>query len=74
MRSVCHAGAQEQLLRSVAAVQQNVVVVLIHGGPIDVSWAEAAPSVKAIVAAFQPGALSVQDCNLGHRPSLCLAS
>ena len=48
-------GAQEDLLEAVSAVQSNVVVVLVHGGPIAVESAEADPSVRAIVAAFQPG-------------------
>lgn len=50
-------GAQEQLLAAVSAVQPNVVVVLIHGGPIAVESAAASTQVKAIVDAFQPGEL-----------------
>ena len=50
-------GAQEQLLAAVTAVQPNVVVVLIHGGPIAVESAVASTQVKAIVDAFQPGEL-----------------
>lgn len=50
-------GAQEELLAAVAAVQKNVVVVLIHGGPIAVESAQASASVRAIVDAFQPGEL-----------------
>eukprot|EP00040_Diaphanoeca_grandis_P037541 m.245586 g.245586 ORF g.245586 m.245586 type:complete len:1015 (+) comp33837_c3_seq28:144-3188(+) len=50
-------GAQELLLQSVLAVQPNVIVVLIHGGPIAVESAVAAANVKAIVDAFQPGEL-----------------
>ena len=50
-------GAQEQLLDAVLAVNKNVVVVLIHGGPIDVSSAAASDAVQAIVDAFQPGEL-----------------
>jgi len=50
-------GAQEELLKEVTTVQENVIVVLIHGGPIDVSSANASPSVRAILDAFQPGEL-----------------
>jgi hypothetical protein len=39
-------GAQEQLLAAVSAVQQNVVLVLVHGGPIDVSTAERSPCAR----------------------------
>jgi hypothetical protein len=38
-------------------VQKNVVVVLIHGGPIAVESAQASSAVRAIVDAFQPGEL-----------------
>ena len=50
-------GAQDQLLAAVTAVQPNVVLVLIHGGPIAVEAAAASTQVKAIVDAFQPGEL-----------------
>lgn len=50
-------GAQEQLLREVTAVNKHVILVLIHGGPIDVSSAVQNPSVRAILDAFQPGEL-----------------
>ena len=50
-------GAQEQLLAAVMAVQKNVVVVLVHGGPIAVESAQASGAVRAIVDAFQPGEL-----------------
>ena len=50
-------GAQEQLLDAITAVQPNVVIVLIHGGPIAVESAQASPAVRAIVDAFQPGEL-----------------
>jgi hypothetical protein len=50
-------GAQEQLLAAVTAVQSNVVVVLVHGGPISVESAQESSAVRAIVDAFQPGEL-----------------
>eukprot|EP01052_Picozoa_sp_SAG31_P040124 SAG31_NODE_5733_length_2354_cov_1.622616_1_plen_581_part_00 len=50
-------GAQEQLLAAVTAVQSNLVVVLIHGGPISVESAQESSAVRAIVDAFQPGEL-----------------
>lgn len=50
-------GAQEQLLAAVTAVQKNVVVVLVHGGPIAIESAQASSAVRAIVDAFQPGEL-----------------
>ena len=46
-------GSQAALLRSVIAVQPNVVVVLINGGPI--SWNHT--GVSAILEAFYPGEL-----------------
>lgn len=48
-------GAQEALLEAVVAVQPNVIVVLINGGPLDVSFAKSSASVRAILEAFQPG-------------------
>lgn len=32
-----------------------IIVVLIHGGPLDVSWLEESPRVDAILSAWHPG-------------------
>ena len=40
-----------------AAVHRFVVLVLINGGPVDVSWAKASPAVRAILEGFEPGEL-----------------
>ena len=54
-RSLGLVGAQEELLQKVADVSETVVLVLINGGPVDVSTAVASESVVAILEAFQPG-------------------
>lgn len=33
----------------------SIVLLLIHGGPLDVSWAQQSPRVSAIVTAHYPG-------------------
>ena len=50
-------GAQQDLLEAVAAVNDNVVIVLQNGGPIACDWAVSSPKVRAILDAFQPGQL-----------------
>lgn len=47
-------GLQEELLETVAAVGKPVVVLLLAGSAIDLSWAET--HVKAIVDCWYPGA------------------
>lgn len=44
-----------------AAVNTNtpIVVVLIHGGPLDVSWLEKSDRIGAIMSAWYPGQVSL---------------
>jgi beta-glucosidase len=46
-------GGQEELLEAVAATGKPVVLVLINGRPLDISWAS--EHVPAIVEAWYPG-------------------
>lgn len=46
-------GGQEELLEAVAATGKPVVLVLINGRPLDISWA--AEHVSAILEAWYPG-------------------
>ena len=46
-------GGQEELLEAVSATGKPVVLVLVNGRPLDVSWA--ADHVPAIVEAWYPG-------------------
>lgn len=46
-------GSQAELLRAVVAVQPNVVVVLVNGGPVDLNHT----GVASILEAFYPGEL-----------------
>lgn len=48
-------GKQLELLQAVHSAARKVVVVLINGGPIDITWAK--HNVPAIVEAFYPGQL-----------------
>ena len=50
-------GAQQDLLTEVLAVAKQVVLVLVNGGPIDISTAVASEKVVAILETFQPGEL-----------------
>ncbi|KAL3158805.1 hypothetical protein ABBQ32_011532 [Trebouxia sp. C0010 RCD-2024] len=49
-------GSQEEIIKA-AAVNTNtpIVVVLIHGGPLDVSWMEKSDRIGAIMSAWYPG-------------------
>jgi beta-glucosidase len=47
------AGRQQELLEAVVATGKPVVLVLINGRPLDISWA--AEHVGAIVEAWEPG-------------------
>ena len=55
-------GLQEELLETVAAMGKPVVVLLMAGSAIDLSWAEHNPNVKAIVDCWYPGAEVVSNC------------
>ena len=46
-------GGQEELLESVAAIGKPVVLVLVNGRPLDISWA--AEDIPAIIEAWYPG-------------------
>ena len=48
-------GNQLELLQEVASVQDNVVLVLMNGGIIDITWPKA--NTPAIIEAFYPGEL-----------------
>jgi len=63
-------GAQQDLLEAVAAVQDNVVIVLQNGGPIAVDWAVKSLKVRAILDAFQPGQLGELQCPAQRRSLL----
>jgi beta-glucosidase len=74
-------GAQEQLLEAVYAVNPHTVVVLMHGGPLAVTWAQ--DHVPAILSAWYPGeaggtaiarALFGVDNPGGHLPYTVYAS
>eukprot|EP01084_Bolivina_argentea_P317683 550836_1 len=49
------AGNQSLLLQQVYAVNQNTILVLIHGGALNISWAKS--NVPGIIDAFYPGEL-----------------
>ena len=48
-------GYQLELLKEIASVQDNVILVLINGGSIDITWS--IDNVGAIIEAFYPGEL-----------------
>ena len=49
-------GLQEELLETIAAVGKPVIVLLLAGSAIDLSWAQQQKNVKAIVDCWYPGA------------------
>lgn len=49
-------GVQEDLLKAlVSQTTTPIVLVLFHGGPIDVEWAQSNPQVVAILSCAYPG-------------------
>jgi beta-glucosidase len=46
-------GVQQQLLEAVYAVNKNIVLVLMNGRPLAITWAD--EHIPAIVEAWQPG-------------------
>lgn len=49
-------GLQQQLLEAVYAVNKNIVLVLMNGRPLAITWAD--EHIPAIVEAWQPGSQS----------------
>ena len=49
-----------------AAVNTNtpIVVVLIHGGPLDVSWMDKSDRIGAIMSAWYPGQVGLHHQSL----------
>ena len=47
------------------ATNPSIIVVLIHGGPLDVAWMEASDRIDAILTAWFPGQVSIDmlQCN-----------
>lgn len=50
------AGVQEELLREIKKVNENIVLVLINGRPLEITWAS--ENIPAIVEAWQLGSES----------------
>ena len=48
-------GVQAEFIEAIAKVQSKTILVLINGGPIDVSEAKTNPDIVAILEAFYPG-------------------
>ena len=62
-------AAQLRLYQEVLQVTQNVILVLVNGGSLDISDAKLNPRVKGILEAFYPGeqgGLAVADVLFGH--------
>lgn len=61
------AGVQQELLKKIHKVNKNIVLVLINGRPLEISWAS--ENIPAIVEAWQLGSESgnaVADVLLGN--------
>jgi beta-glucosidase len=53
-----HLSSQMDLVKLLAAHSSTpIVMVLVNGGPIDVSWAISSPRVVAVIEAWYPGQL-----------------
>lgn len=59
MRSSCHVHLKSGhwlVLQGVAQyTKAHIVVILIHGGPLDVEWLQQSDRVGAILTAWYPG-------------------
>lgn len=62
-------GRQPDLIKALArrAPDLPLVVVLMHGGGLDVAWMQAVPQVKAILSVPFPG----QVCMCGWQLATC---
>jgi beta-glucosidase len=58
-------GRQVELIRAVAAVQPNTVVVVVAGSPVDLSWVDAVPAVAWGWYAGQEGGHALADVLTG---------
>ena len=55
-RSLELPGMQETFMRLLARLTSTpIIVVLIHGGPVDVAWMQESPRVDSILTAWYPG-------------------
>lgn len=58
-------GTQLDLIQATAQrTNASIVVVLIHGGPLDVEWLQNSPRVGAILTAWYPGQVRTACCLL----------
>ena len=49
-------GQQMELAKNLARrTDTPLVAILVHGGPVDVSWLQASPRIGAILTAWYPG-------------------
>ena len=54
-------GQQLELARNLARrTSTPLVVVLVHGGPVDVSWLQESPRIGAMLTAWYPGQVKLQ--------------
>ncbi|KAK9839864.1 hypothetical protein WJX81_007210 [Elliptochloris bilobata] len=60
-RSLELPGMQETFVRLLARLTSTpLIVVLVHGGPVDVEWLQESPRVGAILTAWYPGEMGAQ--------------
>ncbi|KAL0032947.1 hypothetical protein WJX77_007980 [Trebouxia sp. C0004] len=49
-------GSQEEIIKAAAVNTDTlIIVVLVHGGPLDVSWLEKSDRISGILSAWYPG-------------------
>ena len=52
--------SQEALAKNLAGrTKTPLVAILVHGGPLDVSWLQDSPRIGAIMTAWYPGQVCV---------------
>ncbi len=39
-----------------------IIVVLVHGGPLDISWLEKSDRISGILSAWYPGQVTIMSC------------
>eukprot|EP00882_Tetradesmus_deserticola_P032521 GHRQ01036957.1.p2 GENE.GHRQ01036957.1~~GHRQ01036957.1.p2 ORF type:complete len:109 (-),score=33.98 GHRQ01036957.1:233-559(-) len=66
-------GRQADLVRALArrAPGLPVVVVLMHGGGLDVGWMDRLPAVSAMLAVGFPGQVGGSQCDSGPAECVC---
>ncbi len=61
---VCHIFVAVVLQAAAVNTDTPIIVVLIHGGPLDVSWLQKSDRVDALLSAWHPGQVTTSHLSV----------